>query len=823
MRRRAIHVLLGFLFASAFAFGAPAWADPEPTGESKPAEEEADLFAELLAGEGHGEWRGVLNRISEKKDGAWIGQVLGRLFRDRGAYADRVDCAAFTAAYFADRAPDGRVVLGDAIVARAQGDEAFLEALRSHITKGEGGWGRLLDHAREQLAQVDPNSQAAAVWFLSREDGDQGERVRRELEARAREVAEDADPARRARLEAIYLAGFARFLGYRFASLDEVLQTLEELKGLDLARLTRALSLRKDLPTSPDRRALLEYGKRLVDEVVQSGDPEGLAEFLDRAHTPYVLLRRYAIQKAAQMKPEPGAVWGRVLRIPLAGETDTTVLQEALTILERTGFANEPEEAARLSAELARRLERRGPDAAEGRDPLADRVRMAKLVGSLKTRPPELDALLAAGERLETEVVGQLVRALGGILGTPAKDILAFYRVTSDDPARDRSIRIAVVDALGRPGLSAEGSDAAAAAAALREILSGDGAENLGRATDRDVRQHAIRSLGSHASPETAGVLGSVVLGADAKEAGVAVVVLRKAATSNPHAARALAEAAGARDLAPERRIQALEALAELGGAEAESLEIAAEASRGVLASEEEAAPDEVRLEAAATCATLADPLALDVVFDWWAKAPDADRASALRTLLLGVAKSTEEGAHDARLRATLLAVGQSGAWDQADAWSQELLADAPRAPIGLARAQILLERGLLDGEVSARRAWLAESAALLEGLLAGEDAPADTAHLLVRVLAAAGELAPTDEERKALYLRAVTTAVAGSDVKNGVAEDGVAKDRAVALAQLGLEVADRLQQEPLSALLTEAEVETLTEARRTLQARLGS
>ena len=337
-------------------------------------------------------------------------------------------------------------------------------------------------------------------------------------------------------MEAIYLDGFERLLGYRFASLDDAVARLEAFKGLDLARLTLALSRLKDLPTSPNRRVLLEYGKRLVDQVVAAGDPAGLEEFLDPARTRYVLLREYAIQKAAQMGPAPTGVWSRVLRVSLAAETDPTVLREGLTILERTGFAKEPVEAARIAAALAQRLQRYGPDAADGQDALADRVRMAKLVGSLRSRPHELDLLLATGERLETEVISQLVRALGGIRGIPAEDVLAFYRLSSTDPQRDRAIRIAVVDALGRPGLSAEGADGAAeaAAAALRELLTGEGGARLGRATDGDVRQHAIRSLGSHGSPETAAVLGALVLADDEKEAEVAVVVLRKTATSNP-------------------------------------------------------------------------------------------------------------------------------------------------------------------------------------------------------------------------------------------------------------------------------------------------
>ena len=175
---------------------------------------------------------------------------------------------------------------------------------------------------------------------------------------------------------------------------------------------------------------------------------------------------------------------------------------------------------------------------------------------------------------------------------------------------------------------------------------------------------------------------------------------------------------------------------------------------------------------------------------------------------MLGVVRSAGGEAHDASVAGILLEVGRSGAWSTASDWSKELLAAAPRALLRRARAEILLERGLLDGEVTVRQAALTEAAGILEALLASEGPPPGTAHLTVRVLAAAGELAATDEERKTLYVQAVATA---------------AQDEDVASAKLGLEVADRLQLEPLVALLTEAEVASLTEVRRVLLSRLGS
>ena len=144
-----------------------------------PAEE--DLFQQLLAGKSEGEWRGILNRIRKEKDAAWIGQTLGVLFRDRAAYGDRADVAGYAAAYLADDAENGKVLLGKEILRRAYRDEAFLAGLRRHLTVGEGGWARLLDHGRDLLKDPQPRERAVGVWFLGREDKDQREAVRRDL------------------------------------------------------------------------------------------------------------------------------------------------------------------------------------------------------------------------------------------------------------------------------------------------------------------------------------------------------------------------------------------------------------------------------------------------------------------------------------------------------------------------------------------------------------------------------------------------------------------------------------------------------------------
>ncbi|MFV1958595.1 MAG: hypothetical protein ACC662_04185, partial [Planctomycetota bacterium] len=576
---------LAWLGAFALLFGLgvrAALADPPADGGANdeaaavPDEPKADedLFAELLAADSDGAWRGVLNRILEEKDGAWIGQRLGALLLDPVTYADKAACAAYTAAYLADHPGNGKVLLATAILRRAYRDPAFLRTMRSHLTVGEGGWDRLLDAASSSLGADDARSRAVAVWFLGREDGARREAVRRLLAEQARKdlpAFASTDPAQRA-LGAAYLDAFRELLGYDFRSVAEAVKTLDELKDLDLAALIRELSRRKDLPSSPEARTIVDYGKRLVDAVVVARSPAGLEEFLDPVRTPMPQVRRYAVQKALQMEPTADGTWTALLVRVLQGEDDADVLRGALDILEAIDLGEKPQEASQVSAALATRLAERGPMGLSVHDDVADRVRMARALGALGVPSAELDELLGRTRDLEDEVAAEVIRALGGVRGMRAEQILAHYRAHAKPTPRDRGIRMAAVDALGRPGVRAADGDPDVAGAALREILTGEGTLGLGRAAETEIRQHAIRSLGSYPGGATSKVLQAEAVAEDDAEGGVAIVVLRKAASADASAVAALREIATWDGAAPGRRIAALQALlslADQGGQDA--------------------------------------------------------------------------------------------------------------------------------------------------------------------------------------------------------------------------------------------------------------
>ncbi len=801
--------LLGFLLAASGLVPFPVVHADASDGDAPadPAVLEAKLLDDLLAGAGPGEWRGVLNTVFEAQDPQRIVRVLDRLYRSADLLSSHRDCASFTAAYLADHPVAEKVLLGDTVVEAAHGDDAFVEALRLHITKGRGGWGRLLDHARALLATESPRARRAAIYFLSREEAEQRESVRRELLAAAK-ADRDAEAQGRngvGGLSAEYLAAFQRMFGYRFATLNGAVENLEALADRDLAGVILVLSQKKDAPDAPTRLKVVDYGKRLVDGVVATGRPKALAEFLDSALTPYAEVRRYAIEKAGQMSPAADAVWGQLLRDVLAGEADKGVLRDTLTLLERTGFSGVPEVAPRLAAALALRLKRGGPDTTPARDALDDRVRMAQLIGTLRVRPTEFDALLTAEAELEAEVLAELVRALGGVPGVKTDELLALYLRHGEAGEKSRSVRIAVVDALGRAGIRADQAEGAAAADALSELLTGDGAAGLGRSDNSDIRQHAVRSLGSHSGPATTELLRVLATGDDEPEARVAIVVLRKIAARDGDAVRALGEVARTAGLAPERRTLALEALAALGSAGAADLPAAQEAARTVLASE---APDTLRLVAARAVAALSDGSALEPLLAFWEAAPDVERRKVLDTLITALAAAGPQ--HDAALGRAVWRIGGQDGWDAAAALSRSLLEAAPRAGLSFARAKVLFERaGLTDRGADLRRQDLAEAEELVDALLgpAPESDPWSALPLRVHILRRAGELAKTDGERRDRYLEAVhqATLTAGED-----------------MATLGLSLVELLMAPPLAALLTPEQSTQLDADRSTLAARLG-
>ena len=688
-----VGAILGLLLAlllPGVLFPAPvAHAQPEEPPAS-PAADADDLFADLLAGEADGDWRGILNRILQEKDATWIGQVLGRLFRDRETLADHGACAAYAGAYLADHPANGKVLLGMDVVRRAWRDDEFLQLLRGHITKGEGGWDRLLEDARALLVGEDVNGRRAAIWFLAREDGAQRDRVRTELlEALRRDLGALVTGTDNPRgLAGEYLDAFGYFLGYRFASVEEAVKVLDSLAGYDVAGLVLELSRRKDSPDAPLHQRMVDYGKRLVDEAVQGRQVEALQEFLDPGRTPYAAIRRYAVQKAATMAPEPTPAWGALLRLSLAREADPEVLGGALALLERAGFAQVAGEASALAGTLAQRLTQRGPESLLGSDGLENRVRMVRLLGSLKVRPPEVEALVGRSRALEGDVLAELLRALGGMDGTRAEEILEQYRRHALANPKDQAIRVAAADALGRPGIRGEKGDPVTAAAALREILTGVGSLDLGRSEVSEVRQHAIRSLGGYGGEESAEVLRALALGEDSAEARVAIVVLRKTAALDPHAVAALADVARGDDLPPDRRIAAVQALGDLGGAPEAQVLPACEAVRVVLDS---AAPAEVRSAAASAAAGLADPAALAPVLAFWRETRDEARTTALRVLLAAVVAEGPE--NDAGVAAVIEEVAAAGDVDLAAGLADDLATDLERPPLRLARARVRLLR----------------------------------------------------------------------------------------------------------------------------------
>jgi len=774
-------------------------ADAAGAAGKAPPKVDEDLFAELLAADGDGAWRGVLNRILKEKDGAWIGQRLGALLLDPVTYADKAACAAYTAAYMADHPDNGKVLLATAILRRVYRDPAFLHAMQSHLTVGEGGWERLLDAASTLLASEDARSRAVAVWFLGREDGARREAVRRLLlEQAGKDLPKLAseDPGQRA-LAAAYLDTFRQLLSFDFPAVAEAVKTLDELKDLDLAALIRELSRRKDLPTSPEARTIIDYGKRLVDAVVVARSPAGLEEFLDPTRTPMPQVRRYAVQKALQMEPTADATWTALLVRVLRGEEDADVLRGALDILEAIDFAEKPQEAGRISAALATRLGERGPTGLRAHDATADRVRMARALGALGVPSAELDELLGRTRDLEDEVAAEVIRALGGVKGMHAEQILAHFRAHGEATRRDRGIRIAAVDALGRPGVRASDGDPDVAAAALREILTGEGTLNLGRAKDTEIRQHAIRSLGSYPGEATSKVLQAEAVAGDDAEAGVAIVVLRKAASTDASAVAALREIATKDTAAPSRRVAALQALLSLAkGKVDEGLRtVARQAARDVLGS---GAPPEVRMQAARTAAGLADAEALPRVVALWLEDPSRRLdEGVLWDLIEGVAAAGK--VHDAALVQTLETLAAKAPWAGVDALVRRLVEAQPRGTLRVARAGLLLDHAgaIAKADPEAARSSLEEADALLSAVLGPqptEDATGALA-LRVRALAALGRLAGDDAARKGRYLAAVHLA---------------ARSRRREVATQGREIATLLAAQPLAGLLTPEEAKQL-------------
>lgn len=791
--------------------GLPAMGD----GGARPAfaEPEFDvaLRDQLLEDTTPGQWRAVLEEVVAQEP-RWIGHVIGALFREREAYADHAPCVAFTAAFLIDHPVNEKIYLAGEILRRAHGDGAFLADMRSHITGGVTGegWGRLGAVALEMLAQDDLPSRMAAIWFLGRQSDPTpsvlGARAKAvwALHARATEdlalVADQAEASAR-RLEASYLEAFYELLRYRFPTLAAAVEMLgkEGLSRLSYADLVLHFSTFKDSDSSPERRLLLSLAKRAVDVVVQGGDPAGLREFLDPKVMP-VEIRRYALRQTGTMNPKVDTVWRDLFCWVLQQERDAENLRVALRTLEQVDFGTDSEMAAKLARCVMVRL--RGLS-----DPLEDLTRLAKVLGALRDREQVLYALeVATSPSTPVVLVAELIRALGGVRGARVADVLPYYAGHDATTDRGRAIRTAAVDALGRSGI-ASSDDAPAAAKALRDIVSG-GENGVQQASNADVRLSAIRSLKSYPGPDSAEVLKAVATDTNDAEAQAAIVVLKTGVSRDISAIHALGAIAANRDVAADRRLQALDAFRSLNESGPEGgLRAARDATRIVLAATD--SPVEVRLQAADAAATLADPVALDPMLAFWVEAPEAvRRGEILQALLLGVAKAGPT--HDARIAAAFDRIAEAGQWDLATAAATACTTAYPRMPLLVARAGLLYRHALVEDRTAEdRQADLVAADRMLASMLGDNPGPELEAAIRLRVdvLAELGRLAADPAGRKVHYLVAVELAARSAD--RGT-------------AARGRDIGAQLSSEPLGPLLTEEEATRLTAATRRIDTLLA-
>jgi hypothetical protein len=803
-RRRPLHDALPRLF---LLLGLLLPALPAATAQP---DQDTALRDELLDADSPGKWTGLLKRIILEKDRSWITRVIGEMFLDREAYAAHGALVARAGAFFADYPlEDGAPVLLPQVIRRAHGDDAFVVGVREWL-EGPEGWNRLLDEARRMLASDDVNSRSIGVWFLSRQDGPAEDvtPVLWEIWSRAKEdlpLLQQANGGAEALAKA-YLDAFQVVLGFRFPSVDTAVTELEKQKGRHLHEIIRALSKLRDTERSPERELLLRLGMQVVDSAVAGGQPEKLGVFLDPRKVDVPELRLYAVQQAAKMNPQPNEVWARLLCTPFTWEDDLRVFRGLLDLIEQMTFTTDP--AALVAADslgdcVVKRL--------EVRDPVADRVRLASILGRIKIRQKAIEALTNIVGENEVLVRAALIRALGAVENASAEDVLTPYRDHAGDDEAKVLVRVAVAEALGGPGMVAHAGPAAAAA--LREILDGQGDAGLGRDGDARVRLQAIRSLRNHPGEETSRVLGAIALATDDQEADAAFLVLgahvlRTKQDEHGPAVLALAAVVRERQAPMERRRRALKELAAL------DVEVAAavrthvmEAAREVLGATED--PLDLRLQAADTAAALADGLALAPLVAFWREEPGEHRAAKLEALLVAVAAAG--GAHDEGIADTLLAVAATGRWDWSIERAGTLVESYPRVGVQVAWARLLHARGgVEERSLDERRADLEAAHGRLDAVLAAA-APEEAEkarRLHVLVLRDLGALyAPDDpaslEKRKEAFLEAVRIASESTDPQT---------------AQLALPLIDDLN----GRELTPAETASLNAARQKIEDLLG-
>ncbi len=726
------------------------------------AEEADDLRAELLAGGSDGEWRGVLETRILSREGDVLGKVLGPLFDDRATYADRMPCIAYTAAYLADHPTPGRkeVFLAASILGRAYDDPAFLEAMRKHLTAIQGarpGWALLVEHARRLLAPEstsDEPGRRAALWFLGR---DRTTATLWFLHERGKAglgleggLSDEQHP-----LVVEWRNAVDEILAYPFPTAASALAFLDGIVGASREDVLEALLRRGSPDADRDRANAVAWAKRLI---ALAERPEQLEEFVDVRRTPYLDVRREAIQRAGKLRlpgedgpgsPTDGVAWAKLLCIVLDRETDDTALSAGITILSRASFREVPAVATKLARCVSARL--RNPAG-----PLAtpDRARLATVFGRLDNAEALLETLQwarAEGQGVETEVLAALIRATGQVQRIPAEVPVQFYASHLGDEEHDREIRRAVADALGSPGMTGDEG----AGAALRALLSGQGPPDLAKETFPANRENAVHRLQNHPGAETSDLLLALATGSEEDPAKAALNVLGAQAINEPSAARALAEVV--RRPGPEARrrlaVRGLDGVKP--GAPPDVRADVAAALRDVLV--DPAAPDALRREALATAVKLADPaLLMSATVYALEKRDDPDRRSALVDLFTRVAEGGESG--DAPIDDALASMAGKGAHDLAVELAGTLVAKAGRPLLLVARARTLYARGTVESRPETDRLRdLQDAHRLLEGGGAAATPPVEqSVPLHARILESLAALLPAGKQRNELLLRAV-------------------------------------------------------------------
>lgn len=663
------------------------------------ADESADaLRDELLRGRTTGDWNGTLKAVLERPAEV-VGQVLGPLFTTP-EHAARTDLLAAVSAYLASHpvalGTQRRVLLAEYVLRRAHGDPAFVERLREPLivdraTGRRPDWDLLLDHALllardETLGAAD---RAAGLAFAAQEDGARAGDVVDALTAVAARLREESttSAADREQVTVALLDAFDELLACRFASLDSALPELERTLGRPYVKRLKHFS---SLKSGADRdRALAVLHGREVVRAMES--PADLARALEGGAFPYAELQRAVLERAAVLKPRPGAAWEDVFRAAVDRALEPDIVLRTLDLLAESGFGGGPRECCgRVAESVQRRLTRTQP-----RDPPEVRRRLVVALGDLAALEPvarQVSDVLARRALAAADLpeVVELIRAAGRCPGVQVDVLLRPFYELASFPALGTTerelLREQVARALGRDGVRA--ADPLGAVNALLGMLDGGG--EWDRAASPKVREQAYRSLASYPSDA---VITRLLTGAQAsepppgEESHRALEALGQMLGAGDESARAGARALvlflrGTRERsdADARRLTALKRLKDLPPGEVIPAELRAQVQAAVRELLESPVVDVLRIQAARTAAELADADALAPLIAWWAEQPQAPRAELLQALFDAVVRAGPLG--DARVAAGLLAVSATpGQTTQAVEWADALAKSALRDP----------------------------------------------------------------------------------------------------------------------------------------------